>query len=94
MLNVAIVGTGAISSLHMEGYLTFKDEVNIVALCDIYPEKAEKLAAKYDLDVKIYDNHEEMLEKEAIELVSVCTPPYVHAEIAINAMKAGAHAVV
>lgn len=28
------------------------------------------------------------------ECSSVCTPPYVHAEIAINAMKAGAHAVV
>lgn len=94
MLNVAIVGTGAISPLHLEGYLKFKDDVTIVSLCDIYPEKAEKLARKFGLDVAIYDNHEEMLEKEAIDLVSVCTPPYVHAEIAINAMKAGAHAVV
>lgn len=94
MLNVAIVGTGAISPLHLEGYLKFKDDVTIVSLCDIYPEKAEKLARKFRLDVAIYDNHEEMLEKEAIDLVSVCTPPYVHAEIAINAMKAGAHAVV
>lgn len=94
MLNVAIVGTGAISPLHIEGYMSFKDEVKIVSLCDIYPEKAEKIAEKYGLNVSVYDNHEEMLEKENIDLVSVCTPPYVHAEIAINAMKAGAHAVV
>lgn len=94
MLNVAIIGTGGIAPLHIKGYLTFKEEVNIVALCDIYPEKSEKMAADFDLDVTIYDDHEELLANESIDLVSVCTPPYVHAEIAINAMKAGAHAVV
>ncbi|MCC5895697.1 MAG: Gfo/Idh/MocA family oxidoreductase [Alkalibacterium sp.] len=94
MIKVAIVGTGAISPLHIEGYLQFKDEVTIVSLCDIYPEKAEELADTFGLDVSVYDNHQDMLEKEAIDLVSVCTPPYVHAEIAIHAMKAGAHAVV
>ena len=45
MLNVAIIGTGGIAPLHIKGYLTFKEDVNIVALCDIYPEKAEKMAA-------------------------------------------------
>ena len=94
MLNVAIIGTGGIAPLHIKGYLTFKEDVNIVALCDIYPEKAEKMAADFDLDVTIYDDHEKLLANESIDLVSVCTPPYVHAEIAINAMKAGAHAVV
>ncbi|GAA0358767.1 Gfo/Idh/MocA family oxidoreductase [Alkalibacterium iburiense] len=94
MLKVAIVGTGAISPLHIEGFLSFSDEVTITALCDIYPEKAEKIAKRFNLDVAIYDNHEAMLEKEQLDLVSVCTPPYVHAEIAIHAMKAGAHAVV
>lgn len=94
MINVAIVGTGSISPLHIEGYLAFKDVVNIVSLCDIYPEKAEKAAERFGLNVSIYDNHEEMLKNESIDLVSVCTPPYVHAEIAINAMKAGAHAIV
>lgn len=94
MLNVAIVGTGGIAPLHVEGYLAFPDDVRIVSLCDIYPEKAEKLAKRFNLDVTVYDNHEDMLEKEDIDLVSVCTPPYVHAEIAINSMKAGAHALV
>lgn len=94
MLKVAVVGTGAIAPLHIKGYLEFPDQVKIVSLCDIYPEKAEKTAEKFKLDVSVYDNHEEMLANEDIDLVSVCTPPYVHAEIAINAMKAGAHAIV
>ena len=41
MLNVAIIGTGNISPAHINGYLQFKDKCRIVALCDIYPEKAE-----------------------------------------------------
>lgn len=61
---------------------------------DIYPEKAENMAAKFNLDAAIYDDHQDMLKNEDIDLVSVCTPPYVHAEIAINSMKAGSHTVV
>ncbi|GEK88846.1 Predicted dehydrogenase [Alkalibacterium putridalgicola] len=94
MLRVAIVGTGAIAPMHVEAYLEFSEEVKIVALCDIYPEKAEKMAAKYNLDSAIYDDHQDMLKNEEIDLVSVCTPPYVHAEIAINSMKAGSNTVV
>lgn len=94
MLKVAVIGTGAIAPLHIKGYLTFPEQVKIVSLCDIYPEKAEKTADKFNLDVSVYNNHEEMLANEDIDLVSVCTPPYVHAEIAINAMKAGTHAIV
>lgn len=94
MLKVAIVGTGGISPMHIEGYLSFSEDVKIVSLCDIYPEKAENIAEKFNLDVTIYDDHEKMLANEEIDLVSICTPPFVHAEIAINAMRAGAHALV
>jgi UDP-N-acetyl-2-amino-2-deoxyglucuronate dehydrogenase len=52
---------------------------------------------KYELDseCRIYDNHEKMLrEMPEIELVHICTPPYVHAQIAINSMNAGKNVVV
>ena len=41
MINVAIVGTGGISNEHIKGLLTFPERCSIVALCDIYPQKAE-----------------------------------------------------
>ena len=43
MFNVAIVGTGGIAPIHIDGLLEFPDKCKIVALCDIYPEKAEAL---------------------------------------------------
>lgn len=42
MLNIAIVGTGNISHNHIQGYLQFGQRCRIVALVDIYPEKAHE----------------------------------------------------
>lgn len=95
MLNVAIVGTGNIAPAHIDGLLEFSDRCKIVALCDIFPEKAEAMKKKYNLECEIFDVHEKMLASELrIDLVHVCTPPYVHAEIAINSMNAGKHVIV
>lgn len=94
MIKVAVIGTGAICPAHINGYLAFGDQCKIVALCDIYPEKAEKLAKQFDLKVDIYDDHTKMLERTDIDLISVCTPPYTHAEISIDFLDAGKHVLV
>lgn len=96
MIHVAVVGTGNISNSHIQGLLTFPERCKIVALCDIYPEKASDIAKKYDLkEAVIFDSHEKMLEAEIqIDLVHVCTPPSSHAEIAIHCMDAGKNVLV
>jgi len=95
MINVAIVGTGNIAHLHVEGLLTFPDRCKIVALCDIYPDKAKAFGEKFGLDCPVFDDHEKMLASDVkIDLVHICTPPYVHAQIAINSMNAGKNVVV
>ena len=95
MFNVAVVGTGNIAPAHVEGLLAFPQRCKIVALCDIYPEKAQAMKEKYGLDCAVFDDHEKMLASGlAIDIVHVCTPPYTHAEIAIHAMDAGKNVVV
>ena len=95
MIQAAIVGCGNIAHSHVEGLLAFPDRCRIAALCDIYPEKAEKMKQKYGLDCPVFDDHEKMLASGLkIDLVHVCTPPYVHAQIAIHAMDAGMNTVV
>ena len=61
MIKVAIVGTGGISHAHIKGLLTFPERCEIVALCDIKPEKAEKIKKQYGLDCPVFDDHEKML---------------------------------
>ena len=85
MLNVAIVGTGNISAFHIKGYLEFPERCRIVALVDIYPEKAKKKKEEYGLtEAVVYSSHTDMLSRNDIDLVSVCTPPYVHASISMD----------
>lgn len=93
MIRVAIVGTGNISQAHIQAYLTFPERCKIVALVDIMPEKAEEKKARFGLDCDVYDDHLKILGREDIDLVDVCTPPYVHAQISINAMRAGKNVV-
>ena len=90
MLNVAIVGTGGISNAHISGLLEFPERCRIVALCDIYPEKAEASKKKFNLDCRVFSSHTDMLASDLkIDVVHVCTPPYVHASISIDCMNKG-----
>jgi predicted dehydrogenase len=93
MLNIAIVGTGNISHNHIQGYLQFGQRCRIVALVDIYPEKAHEKKTRYGLtQARVYESHQQMLASEPdVDIVDVCTPPYVHAQISIDALEAGCH---
>jgi predicted dehydrogenase len=63
-------------------------------MADIYPEKTETLARKYNLEVKVVADYKEFLNDSNIDAVSICTPPYMHAAIAIDFLKAGKHVLV
>lgn len=93
MLKVAIIGAGAISRFHIEGYLRFADRCKIVAVCDIYPDKAQQVIDYYELNAIVVSNYNELL-KEGIDLVSVCTPPFSHADISIDFLIAGSNVIV
>jgi UDP-N-acetyl-2-amino-2-deoxyglucuronate dehydrogenase len=88
MINVAIIGAGNIMAAHIKGYLNFPEKCKIVALADIYPEKAERKAAEFSLKAEIFDSYQKILNRKDIQLVSVCTPPYTHADIAKDFLSA------
>lgn len=94
MIGIAIIGTGAIADVHIQAFKTFPDRCEVRALVDLYPEKAEKLAANRGLDAFICKDFREALSRHDIELVSICLPPSVHAEVAVAALEAGKHVIV
>ncbi|MCZ8520873.1 MULTISPECIES: Gfo/Idh/MocA family protein [Paenibacillus] len=94
MLKVAVIGTGAISRAHIEAYLQFPERCRIVAVSDIYKDKAEARIAEFGLsEAKAVEDYKELLPED-IDLVSVCTPPYTHAPIAVDCLRAGKHVLV
>ncbi|GGI98355.1 oxidoreductase [Alicyclobacillus cellulosilyticus] len=94
MLNVAIIGAGAICPSHVQGYLAFPQRCQIRAVVDIYPEKAEAVIAKFGLAARALADYRAILDDPGIHLVSVCTPPSTHAQIAIDCLRAGKHVLV
>jgi len=94
MINVAIIGTGNISAQHIDGYLAFPQRCKITHLVDIFPEKAEKKNIDCKLGAKVSASHKEILDAPDIDLVSVCTPPFCHAQIAVDFLNAGKNVLV
>ena len=95
-LLVGIIGTGWIAEAHIEQYLKFPD-VEIVAMADLIPGKAEAFCRNYEIDpaaVHFYPNHAEMLKHEQLDAVSVCTYNATHAECTIDALKAGVNVLL
>jgi len=93
MLKVAIIGAGAIANAHINSYLQFKERCEIVALCDLYPDKAEAKKNEFGLNAKVVSDYKELLDKE-IDLISVCLPPYAHAPVTVDFLNAGSHVLV
>ena len=94
MISVAVIGTGNISRQHINGYLAFPEHCRITRLADIFPEKAEKKNTDNKLGAKINNSHKEILQCPDIDVVSICTPPFCHAEIAIDFLNAGKNVIV
>lgn len=91
MLKAAIIGCGGIAqTAHAGAYK--KGRVEVVALCDIVPEKMDKMESILGIKARKYTDYKELIAKEKIDFVDVCTPNYLHADIAICAMKNGINA--
>ena len=90
VVRVGIIGAGGIArNAHVPGYQA-QEDVEIVSICDIVPEKAEALAADAGIP-NVYESHQEMLEKAGLDAVSVCTPNVAHKETTLAALSAGLH---
>src|SRR6185295_3128175 len=86
-LNIAGVGIGGQGASDLEQV----SSENIVALCDVDFDYADKTFKKYP-DAKRYKDFREMLEKEkSIDAVVVGTPDHIHAIVSMTAIKMGKH---
>ncbi|MBO4619092.1 MAG: Gfo/Idh/MocA family oxidoreductase [Victivallales bacterium] len=93
-LRWAIVGTGNISASHIRA-IEQMPEIAIVAGCDIKPERLAWFRQQPGCqNAATYGDYRELLRKEKLDAVAVCTPNDSHAQITIDALKAGCHVIV
>lgn len=93
-MKYALIGCGRISPNHIAA--AKKNELKIIALCDVVEENIIDKIKKFDLPVSIgrYTDYIEMLEKEKPELVAIATESGKHAEIALKCMDYGCNLII
>jgi predicted dehydrogenase len=89
IVKVGVIGCGSIAkNRHFPEYESHQ-ETEIIAVCDIVPDRANAAAQRYG--AQAYTDYIELLKNEEIEAISVCTPNYLHARITVAALEAGKH---
>jgi len=86
-----IIGCGGIANNKHMPSIQKANEFELVAFCDLIPEKAEKAAKKFgNADAKVFTDYQELL-KEDLDVIYVCTPNRSHSSISVDALHAGKH---
>ena len=88
---VGIVGAGYVSPYHVRALRTL-DSVDITGVADPDEERRDKLASTFKIPVKC-NTLEELLQTRP-DVIHILTPPHLHADLAIEAMRGGCHVFV
>ena len=89
-LKTAIVGCGKVAGTHALAYQTLPNS-ELVSVCDVSPDRAQTFAAK--LGVNAYADLAEMLKREKVDVLSVCTQHTQHPAAVEIAAAAGVHVI-
>lgn len=89
-IKVGIIGTG-IGHAHRHGY-SLCPNVEVVGIVDIDEKRGKRVAKDWGVP-NAFTSHADLLELKGLDAVSVCTPNYLHAPVAIDALKAGKHVI-
>lgn len=90
-VGIGIIGAGGQGKLHAEMY-SLIPEAELKAICDVLEDAAKEVAMRYNIDW--YSDYRELLKRKDIDAVSITTPNYLHAPIAIEAAEAGKHIAI
>lgn len=90
-LRVGIIGTGKWAvDAHLPAFLALKDDVEVVALCNLHIEKAKRVADEFGI-ASVYDKLEEMIEKENLDILDIITSRGEHFIPSCAAIDNGLH---
>lgn len=93
MIGIALIGFGSVAPAHMDAFMAFSERCKVVAVVDALPDNARERMKAYGLDCEVFEDYQSILHREDVHLVDICTPPYTHAQIAVDSLRAGKHVI-
>jgi predicted dehydrogenase len=93
-IRIGIIGSGGIARAHASAYKKMPLHVEIVAVADSLPGRAQAFIEQEELvHATAFEDHRKLLELD-LDGVSICTPNFAHHETSVNALNAGKHVLV
>jgi len=90
---IGIVGCGAISGIYLKNLTTMFQNTEVIGVCDLIRERAEKAAEEYNIP-HIYDDMHALFADDNVDIVLNLTRPYEHFDVNMAAIAAGKHVYV
>src|SRR5690625_2270502 len=90
-MNIGIIGCGFIARKHASAIEKIYD-AKLVAVSDKIVENMDFYKKEYGADG--YEDSEKMLQRDDLDIVSICTPTGLHAKLAIQVAEAGKHVIL
>jgi predicted dehydrogenase len=87
---VGIFGIGWVAHEHIKGYMN-NPKCEIIALASRKRETAESKKAELSLDCDILNSYDELMKRDDIDIISMCSPNFLRAEEIAKACEAGKH---
>jgi predicted dehydrogenase len=87
-VRIGIVGAGRILEQHAIACHALEDRARLVAVADIDEEQLQKAASKYPNPFTATD-YRSLLDRNDIDVITVCTPPVLHERVVVEALEAG-----
>lgn len=90
---VAVVGAGFVSEIHLESYHRFVPGAEVIALYARNEQKGKTVADKYKIP-SFYNDIDNIISGSGCDVVDICLPNHLHAEVTLKAAKAGKHVII
>lgn len=87
-IRVGLVGVGGMGGCHFYNYEKIEN-AELVAVCDVRKDVAKQKVG--NRNIKIYTNLDRMLQHNELDMIDICTPSYMHKNMAIKLLKKGYH---
>lgn len=89
-INLGVIGLGRIGKLHVQNIMSQIDNVKLVGISDILEDYLRETAKKFTISLATKD-YRDLLRNTEIDALVICTSTDTHAQIIIEAAKAGKH---
>ena len=90
---VGVFGIGWVAGEHIKAYVQ-NPNMKVVALASRHRASAESAKARLGLDCDVLETYDELVKREDIDIIDICSPNVLHAEEALTAIEAGKHVVI